>query len=87
MKEKRSRLEVVVPRDIQHLLVEAQKKAVGEVLTFGEVALPPQQFRAFKKLVFEAFHERLKPETIRILQSIDQVGAVPHDDNFDGKEC
>lgn len=67
-------------------VLAAQKKAIGEILTFGQAALPSHQFLAFKKLVFETYHERLKPETIQILQSIDQVRAVPRDDNLDGKE-
>lgn len=73
--------------ELTQRIMAAQKKAIGEILTFGEVALPPRQFKAFKKLIFELYHERLRPETIQILQSTDQPRAVPNNGNIDRKEC
>jgi hypothetical protein len=54
-------------------LLEVEKKFVGQVLTYAEVGLPETQFRRFKQLVMDSFHEKLKPETIRILKNMDQV--------------
>lgn len=67
-------------------LLELQKSSIGTILTFGEAALPQDQFRAFKKLVLNHFHEFLKPKTISLIdERIDQVRAVPLRDNLGRK--
>lgn len=53
-------------------LQELQRAFVAEVLTLAEIGLMPEQFRQFKKQVFKVFHERLKPETARLLEVIKQ---------------
>ncbi len=66
-------------------ILDLQKHSVGQILTFGEASLPPDQFRAFKKLVLNHYHSDLKPKTIAILSGSDQVRAVPRHDNIGKK--
>lgn len=66
-------------------LYAIQKIAIGQILTFAEIGLPPSQFKPFKKLVMNLLHEELKPQILRILKDKDQVRAVPDNDNFDKK--
>lgn len=66
-------------------ILELQKSAIGQILTFGEASLPADQFRAFKRLVLTYFHGNLKPNTLAILNGLDQVGAVPRSDNMGKK--
>lgn len=61
------------------------KRFVGEVLNISEAALPAKQFNAFKKLIWTAFHERMRPEISKLLREQSQVRAVPTSDSFDGK--
>lgn len=48
-------------------LMKIQREFVGDILTLAEIGLSKEQFRRFKKKVFEAYHERLKPKTAELL--------------------
>lgn len=54
-------------QDIQEKLLKLQESVIGDVLTLAEIGLQPEQFRQFKKKVFQVYHDRLRPETIRLL--------------------
>ena len=50
-------------------VMKLQREFVGDVLTLAELGLSPDQFRQFKKKVFEAYHEKLKPKTGELLKA------------------
>lgn len=53
--------------DIQDQLRELHDSVIGDILTLAEIGLQPEQFRQFKKKVFQVYHEKLRPETNRLL--------------------
>jgi hypothetical protein len=53
--------------DIQDKIKELQDSVIGDILTLAEIGLQPEQFRQFKKKVFQVYHEKLRPETNRLL--------------------
>lgn len=55
--------------EIKDQLMKLQKEFVGDVLTLAELGLSKDQFRQFKKKVFEAYHDKLKPKTSEILKN------------------
>lgn len=54
-------------QEIKERFLKLQETVIGEVLTLAEIGLQPEQFRQFKKKVFQVYHDRLRPETIRLL--------------------
>jgi hypothetical protein len=53
--------------DIQDQMKELHDTFIGDILTLAEIGLQPEQFRQFKKKVFQVYHEKLRPETNRLL--------------------
>lgn len=53
--------------DIQDKMKELHDSVIGDILTLAEIGLQPEQFRQFKKKVFQVYHEKLRPETNRLL--------------------
>jgi hypothetical protein len=53
---------------VKDQLMKIQKEFVGDVLTLAELGLSREQFRQFKKKVFEAYHDKLKPKTSELLK-------------------
>lgn len=49
-------------------IMKLQREFVGDVLTLAELGLSPDQFRQFKKKVFEAYHDKLKPKTSELMK-------------------
>lgn len=73
--------------DIQDKIKELQDSVIGDILTLAEIGLQPEQFRQFKKKVFQVYHEKLRPETNRLLHLQDaraiQRQFKAYDDNRD----
>lgn len=57
-------------------IIEIQKAAIGDILTLAEIGLSPFQFRQFKKKVFEVYHQKLRPETIELLDKMQKEKSV-----------
>jgi|GEM_PF-6143227 len=53
--------------DIQDQMKELHDSVIGDILTLAEIGLQPEQFRQFKKKVFQVYHEKLRPESQRLL--------------------
>jgi hypothetical protein len=53
--------------EIQLQINKLQKEVIGEILTLGEIGLTEKQFRQFKKKVLQIYHDRLSPETNKLL--------------------
>lgn len=53
--------------DIQNQIKELHDSVIGDILTLAEIGLQPEQFRQFKKKVFQVYHEKLRPEANRLL--------------------
>lgn len=58
----------MIDSEIEYKIREEQKKFLGYVLSIAELSLDPDQFRRFKKLSFDAFHDRLTPSVRAILE-------------------
>ena len=54
---------------IRDQLIKLQRAFVSDVLTLAEIGLSQEQFRQFKKKVFEAYHDSLKPKTSELLKN------------------
>lgn len=74
-------------RNFEEQLFQLHKQIIGEVLTLARMGLTDDQFRAFKKMVFELLHKRLWPETSRILRGHNQCPGGAKRDNLDREEC
>lgn len=53
---------------------EMHEWAIGQILTLAEIGLPPDQFRPFKKKVFELLHGALKDKTNDLLRDKSDSG-------------
>lgn len=75
--------------DIQDQMKELHDAVIGDILTLAEIGLQPEQFRQFKKKVFQVYHEKLRPEANRLLllQSSRSVQSIiSRSDSFYQKE-
>lgn len=63
-----------------------QNTLVAKALDQAQMSLQQAQFKAFKKGLFQTFHEELKPQLTEFLDDNDQVRAVPKKINSIGKE-
>lgn len=64
--------------DIQDQMKELHDSVIGDILTLAEIGLQPEQFRQFKKKVFQVYHEKLRPETNRLLHLADARSVQKH---------
>ncbi len=58
--------------DVVRRFHEIHEWAIGQILTLAEIGLPPEQFRPFKKKVFELLHGALKDRTNAVLRDIEE---------------
>ncbi len=58
--------------DIPRRFHEIHEWAIGQILTLAEIGLPPEQFRPFKKKVFELLHGALKDRTNAVLREMEE---------------
>ncbi len=61
--------------DVIRRFHEIHEWAVGQILTLAEIGLPPEQFRPFKKKVFELLHGALKDRTNAVLREMEEFSG------------
>jgi len=70
---------------VEDKIIDLHKSSMGHVLTVAEAALPPQQFRAFKKLIWDHHHNQVKHEIREIVNKRSGQGRAATD-RFDKEE-
>ncbi len=78
--------------DQKKKIIELQRRMLFFVIDAAQAAIPEKQFRAFKKLTFDYFHNHIQPELHQELgvgpavqKPQSEVGAVPDDDREGGR--